>query len=219
MLVSKRFPVKNETDFTFVLASIDHRTVGDRFEGRPSIGDVIGKDGTPIYELQKVTENGLVKTNQQDVYYDVLDRDGNKRGQVSAYLTLLWSDQTKASCWTDQVRDDAGRPMFDCVTDGTDVRFQARTVHEIESDRADVPALQSVSVTATCPVGWALKPYVAGENLTVSSAERTSSCGRRRTGRRRSTRARGRSASRTSVRTRRRSGRPWSAGGRRPSSS
>ncbi|MCC4250690.1 MULTISPECIES: hypothetical protein [Microbacterium] len=171
MLVSKRFPVKNETDFTFVLASIDHRTVGDRFEGRPSIGDVIGKDGTPIYELKKVTENGLVKTNQQDVYYDVLDRDGNKRGQVSAYLTLLWSDQTKASCWTDQVRDDAGRPMFDCVTDGTDVRFQARTVHEIESDRADVPALQSVSVTATCPVGWALKPYVAGENLTVSSAE------------------------------------------------
>lgn len=131
---SRRFTIYNHSGHQLRLSKIE----GDqRFEGAPSVGQVIQPGGSQIVEVTYV----YASTQRDDFTYDVLGDDGSTLGTVKAHLELksigIWepSKSTSASV------SDSNLSATSTTSDSVTFMDKANTTHTVAATSAQGSSL------------------------------------------------------------------------------
>lgn len=133
---SRRFTIYNYSGHQLRLKSID----GDkRFEGAPSVGEVIAPGGGQIVEVTYV----YMSTQRDDFTYDVLDDNGKSLGTVKAHLELKSSGFSSPSRSTSASVSDTNLSATSNTSDSVTFMDKAATTHTVAANSAQGASLLS----------------------------------------------------------------------------
>ena len=145
---SRRFTIYNYSGHRLKLSKIE----GDqRFEGAPSVGDVIAPGGSQIVEVTYV----YASTQRDDFTYDVLGDDGSKLGTVKAHLELKSSGVWEPSRSTSASVSDDKLSAFSKKDDSVTFMDKADTSYTVAADSTQGASLltqycSGATPSATC---------------------------------------------------------------------